>query len=180
VTEPGEWERLPREGLFGVLADILVPCARVGSIDAAVATGLEARALVPGANASCSKEGEATLTRRGVLVLPDFVCNSGGIVGTRLAQLGVAPQTVRRLLVDELGEMVDRMLRASAKEGASAAALARRLAEERYAARTGQAYAPSGIRAAVARRLSRRVPRWYRRREGVAEFLRVAQSRFAG
>lgn len=180
VTEPGEWERLPREGLFGVLADILVPCARVGSIDAAVATRLELRALVSGANAPCSEEGEATLARRGVLVLPDFVCNSGGIVGTRLAQLGVKPSTVRELLVGELGAMVGRMLRASEKEDVSATALARQVAEERYVARAGQVHAPSGIRAAIARRLSRRIPRSYRRRSAVAEFLRVAQSRFAG
>ena len=76
--------------------------------------------------------------------------------------------------------MVGRALRASAKEGISAAASARRVAEKRYAARADQAYAPSGVSAAIARRLSKRVPRWYRRREGVVEFLQVTRSRFAG
>jgi len=180
VTEAGEWQRLPREGLFGVPADIVVPCARVGSINAAVAAALQVGAMVPGANAPCTEEGEVILTRRGALVLPDFVCNSGGVVGTRLIQLGVGPRLVRELLVGELGKMVGRALEASGKEGVSAAVLARRVAQERYAARTGQAYAPSGVRAAIARRLSSRIPRSYRRRTAVAEFLRVARSRFAG
>jgi glutamate dehydrogenase/leucine dehydrogenase len=180
VSGAGEWERLPREELFGVPADILVPCARVGSINAAVAARVEAKALVPGANAPYTDEGEVTLARRGVVLLPDFVCNSGGVMGTRLAHLGVAPGAVRELLVGKLGKMVRRVLEASEQEGVSAAALARRVAEERYAAGTGQAYAPSGIRAAIARRLSSRIPRSYRRRHAVAEFLRVARSRFPG
>jgi hypothetical protein len=123
-------------------------------------------------------DSERDRPAHGVLLLPDFVCNSGGIVGTRLAQLGVGPRLVRELLVGEVGKMVARALEASEKEGVSAAALARRVAEERYAAGTGQAYAPSGIRAAIARRLSSRIPRSYRRRHAVAEFLRVARSRF--
>jgi glutamate dehydrogenase (NAD(P)+) len=49
VSEAGEWERLPREELFGVPADIVVPCARVGSLDAEISARLEAKAVVSGA-----------------------------------------------------------------------------------------------------------------------------------
>ncbi len=178
VAQPGDWERLPRGELFSVPTDILVPCARVGSIGAEVAKGLDIKALVPAANAPCTEEAEAELARKGAAVLPDFICNSGGVMGTRLAQLGVSPQRTRELLVDELGSMVANALACSEKRGASPADLAREVAEERYAQRLGQMHAPSGLRAAVTRRLARRVPRAWRRKAACAEFLEITRTSF--
>ena len=179
VAQPGNWERLPRGDLFSVPADILVPCARVGSIDAEVAKTLDLKALVPAANAPCTEEAEAELARNGTIVLPDFICNSGGVMGTRLAQLGVSPQRTRELLVDELGSMVANALACSRKRGISPADLAREVAEERYVRRLSQMHMPSGLRAAVTRRLARRVPRAWRRQAACRQFLEITRARFS-
>jgi len=178
VAQPGNWERLPRGDLFSVPADILVPCARVGSIDAEVAKRLDIRALVPAANAPCTEEAEAELARKGAIVLPDFICNSGGVMGTRLAQLGVSAHRVRELLVDELGSMVANALACSEKRGISPADLAREVAEKRHAQRLSRVHMPSGLRAAVTRRLARRVPRAWRRQAACREFLEITRAPF--
>ena len=124
VTETGAWERLERDALFTLPCEIFLPCARVGAMDAARAAHLSARALVPGANAPYTEEAEAILAARGILALPDFVTNSGGITGTRLSQLGVSASDLRRLLVDEFGALIARGLARSAARGISPLALA--------------------------------------------------------
>jgi glutamate dehydrogenase/leucine dehydrogenase len=178
ATQPGDWERVPRGDLFSVPTDILVPCARVGSIDAEVAKMLDVKALVPAANAPCTEEAEAELARKGAIVLPDFICNSGGVMGTRLAQLGVSPERTRELLADELGSMVANALACSKKRGVSPADLAREVAEKRHSQRLSQMHAPSGLRAAVTRRLARRVPRAWRRNAACNEFLEITRTSF--
>jgi glutamate dehydrogenase (NAD(P)+) len=41
---------------------------------------VKARIVAQGANIPCTPEAEALLERRGVLVLPDFVVNAGGVI----------------------------------------------------------------------------------------------------
>ena len=176
VAEAGAWERLDRDALFAVPCDLFLPCARVGALDGARAAQLPARAVVPGANAPYTEEAEAALAGRGLLALPDFVTNSGGITGTRLLQLGASADVMRHLLVDEFGAMVERGLARAAERGLSPLALAREVAETRYAAR--RLPARSGLLPALSRRLARRTPLALRRRRAVQEFLAVTRRTF--
>lgn len=72
---------LPRDALFETEADVLVPGARVGVIDAVRAARLSATAVVPAANVPYTAPGLETLTQRGVDALADFVCNAAAVVG---------------------------------------------------------------------------------------------------
>jgi glutamate dehydrogenase/leucine dehydrogenase len=71
----------PAGELFAVKADILVPGARIGVIDAARAGSLEVGLVAPAANVPYTSEGLETLRRRGIVALADFVCNSGATIG---------------------------------------------------------------------------------------------------
>jgi glutamate dehydrogenase (NAD(P)+) len=61
-------------------ADILVPAAREDVIDADLALRTRARLVVEGANMPTTPEARAILHRRGVMIVPDFIANAGGIV----------------------------------------------------------------------------------------------------
>jgi glutamate dehydrogenase (NAD(P)+) len=41
---------------------------------------LQTRLVAQGANIPCTPEAEAALAERGVLVLPDFIANAGGVI----------------------------------------------------------------------------------------------------
>jgi glutamate dehydrogenase (NAD(P)+) len=96
---------LPRETLFEVDADVLVPGARVGVLDEQRAERLEARAVIPAANVPYTKDGLAALERRGIAAHADFVCNAAAVVGytspasaSQQEVLGGVEQTVGELV----------------------------------------------------------------------------------
>ena len=71
---------IPPEAIFGIPCDILVPAARPDAINFGNIARLRARLVVPGANVPMSVEIEELLHRRGVLVVPDFIANAGGLI----------------------------------------------------------------------------------------------------
>jgi glutamate dehydrogenase (NAD(P)+) len=68
-----------------VAADVLVPAALQDAIDAELARTLPARILVEGANLPSSAEAQQILHDRGVIVVPDFIANAGGVVAAAVA-----------------------------------------------------------------------------------------------
>ncbi len=79
---------IPPAGLLTeVSADVLVPGTRPGMIGARTAAALppDVRVVAPAANAPYTAEGAAVLRQRGVVALPDFVCNAGAVIGYRSA-----------------------------------------------------------------------------------------------
>lgn len=61
--------------------DILVPAALERVIDERVARNLRCRILAEGANGPTTPEADAVLRERGdIYVLPDLLCNSGGVI----------------------------------------------------------------------------------------------------
>lgn len=62
--------------------DVLAPCAMERVIDAAVADNLNCRVLAEGANGPTTPDADLVLEKRQseVFVIPDILCNSGGVV----------------------------------------------------------------------------------------------------
>jgi len=73
-------ERLHREAIIGIDCDILVPAARPDVIRADNQATVKAKLIVPGANIGVTEKAEAMLHRRGVLCVPDFIANAGGVI----------------------------------------------------------------------------------------------------
>jgi glutamate dehydrogenase (NAD(P)+) len=66
--------------LIGVDCDVWIPAARPDAIRAEDAPRVKARLIAPGANIAITREAEQRLHERGVLCLPDFVANAGGVI----------------------------------------------------------------------------------------------------
>jgi glutamate dehydrogenase (NAD(P)+) len=94
---------LPRDALFGVETDVLVPGARVGVIDGVRASRIAASAVVPAANVPYTAAGLDTLVARGIAAHADFVCNAAAVVGYTApahASQSEVLDTVERTVVD--------------------------------------------------------------------------------
>jgi glutamate dehydrogenase (NAD(P)+) len=79
---------MPPQRLFTeVNADVLVPGTRPGTISGQTAGSLppDVRVVAPAANAPYTAAGAEVLRRRGIVALPDFVCNAGAVIGYRSA-----------------------------------------------------------------------------------------------
>jgi glutamate dehydrogenase (NAD(P)+) len=75
----------PADRLFTVAADVVVPGARPGMINRRTAGSLlpQVRVIAPAANVPYTEAGAEALHRRGIVALPDFVCNAGAVIGYR-------------------------------------------------------------------------------------------------
>jgi len=66
--------------LLTLECDLLVPAALGGQITEANAAQVRARVLAEGANGPTTPEADAILRERGVFIIPDILCNAGGVV----------------------------------------------------------------------------------------------------
>jgi glutamate dehydrogenase (NAD(P)+) len=78
AVAPGT-QPIDNDELFRLDVDVLVPAALEGQITAANAGGIRARILAEAANGPTTPEADAVLRDRGILVLPDVLCNAGGV-----------------------------------------------------------------------------------------------------
>lgn len=72
-------EAIGNEAFWDVSCDILIPAALEGQIDAGRANRVKAKLVLEGANGPTVPEADDILAERGVLVVPDVICNAGGV-----------------------------------------------------------------------------------------------------
>lgn len=70
------------ESFFGMDCDILIPAALGNQITASNASEIKANLIAEGANGPTNVEGEQILIEKGVTIIPDILCNSGGVIGS--------------------------------------------------------------------------------------------------
>jgi glutamate dehydrogenase (NAD(P)+) len=71
---------ITNDELFALDVDVLVLAAMEGQITGANAGTIRARVLAEGANGPVAPDADAILAANGVLVIPDILCNSGGVI----------------------------------------------------------------------------------------------------
>jgi glutamate dehydrogenase (NAD(P)+) len=72
-------ERVDTEAFWDVDCDILIPAALEGQITPERAQRIKARLVLEGANGPTLPEADDVLADRNVLVMPDVICNAGGV-----------------------------------------------------------------------------------------------------
>ena len=72
-------ETLANEEFWDTRCDILIPAALEGQITAARARRIRAKLVLEGANGPTVTSADDILAERGVLVVPDVICNAGGV-----------------------------------------------------------------------------------------------------
>ncbi len=77
----------PAQLFTAAVADVVIPGTRPGVIGAREARALPpgVRVVAPAANVPYTAPGAEVLRERGIVALPDFVCNAGAVIGYRSA-----------------------------------------------------------------------------------------------
>jgi glutamate dehydrogenase (NAD(P)+) len=85
----------PAELFTAVDADVIVPGTRPGVISARTAASLPpgVQIVAPAANVPYTAQGAEVLRQRGIVALPDFICNVGAVLGYR-AKADATPDQV--------------------------------------------------------------------------------------
>ena len=79
VGAPGT-ETITNTELLHLPVDVLVPAALADAINESTARGIRAKIVVEGANAPTTPAGDAIMNDKGLLIVPDILANSGGVI----------------------------------------------------------------------------------------------------
>ena len=107
VTEYGEGEVMESKKILDVECDVLITAAIKDLITMEDVDRLKCKLIVEGSNIPMTHETEEVLHKKGVLVIPDFVANAGGVISSYVEHIGGT--------VDEMWEMVEQKIVANTK-----------------------------------------------------------------
>ncbi|MBI3043820.1 MAG: Glu/Leu/Phe/Val dehydrogenase [Betaproteobacteria bacterium] len=116
VCDYPQGEKLGRDAVIGVECDIWIPAARPDVVREDNVGQLRARLVLQGANIPFTPGAEQALAARGVVVVPDFIANAGGVIcaameyagATRAAAFDAVAERVRANTEAVLGEAKSR------------------------------------------------------------------------
>jgi glutamate dehydrogenase (NAD(P)+) len=115
VKELSSGDPLEPEAVKTLPVDVLYLCANMHSIHHGNVKAVEASAICPAANNPWPESVEAVFDQRGVAYLPDFMANSGGILGSVMTYATFPDGEIRDWLFD-LFESMTRLTLSKAKE----------------------------------------------------------------
>ena len=93
-------KRLERDAIIDIECDIWIPAARPDVINESNVQRLKTKLVVEGANIPFTVGAERTLHDKGVLVVPDFIANAGGVICAAMEYQG-ATQTAAFAAIEE-------------------------------------------------------------------------------
>lgn len=118
-------------------AEILIPAAREDVIDKDLAGATSARLIVEGANLPTTPAALEVLHERGVVVVPDFIANAGGIIAAahsmdaRYSPFPVAPETVFSMISLKMRQNAETVVTESRRRELAPHATAQEIAQDR-------------------------------------------------
>ena len=137
VSDHNAGEAISRDAIVGVDCDIWIPAARPDVIHEGNVAELKAKLVLEGANIPVTEGAEAQLHERGVLCVPDFIANSGGVICAAVEFAGGGESAA----FATIEEKITRNTRAVLGRARERATSPRRAAEEIAAARVHAAMA---------------------------------------
>ena len=132
-------EPVSNEELLELRCDILIPAAIEGVIDTGNADAIQAKMVVEAANGPTTPAADQVLEDRGVTVVPDILCNSGGVTVSyfewvqNIQQFRWELDQVNEQLEKRMSAATDAVFSRSESEGTSLRSAAFDIAVERVA-----------------------------------------------
>ncbi len=123
--------KLPREAIFGLDVDVLVLATVTDVINDTNKNKIKAKIIVEGANIPMQERIEQELFEKGILIVPDFVANAGGVITSYAEYQGYKPEKMFKLVQEKITKATRMVLAASAKKRQPPRAIAVAIAQER-------------------------------------------------
>ena len=131
VTDYADGESLGPDAVIDVDCEIWIPAARPDVIHDHNVERLKAKVVVEGANIPLTPGAERVLHEKGVLCVPDFIANSGGVICAAMEYRGAHEQAVFASIEDKVRHNTERVLDTAQRQGRLPRLAAMELAAER-------------------------------------------------
>jgi len=131
VKNYGKGKLLEPEKLFELPVDILIPGARPNVITDENKEKVKAKVIVEAANIPIPVPVEEWLHKRGVLVVPDFVCNAGGVISSYVEFIGGNEKQMFKTVKEKVRHNTELVLKKAKEEKITPRNAALKIAQER-------------------------------------------------
>jgi len=131
VAEFAGGKAIAGDALLDVACDIFVPAARPDVIRADNMQRVSAKLILSGANIAVTEEAERALHDRGVLVVPDFIANAGGVICASVEYHGGTQTQAFAAIEEKIRVNTTTVLADAAEKGQPPRAAAQAIAERR-------------------------------------------------
>jgi len=110
-------DKLDCDAVVGIDCDIWIPAARPDVIHEGNVGQLKARLVVEGANIPITHGAERILADRGVLCVPDFIANAGGVICAAMEYHGSSENAAMQAIEEKLRRNTRQVLEDAVKRG---------------------------------------------------------------
>jgi glutamate dehydrogenase (NAD(P)+) len=110
VCEHDAGAKLDREAVVDVECDIWIPAARPDVVNEDNVGRLRTKLVLQGANIPFSPGAEDALHARGVLVVPDFIANAGGVICAAMEYRGATESQAFQTIEEKIRTNVEAVL----------------------------------------------------------------------
>ena len=104
-------QKLERDAVIGIECDILIPAARPDVVREDNVGAIRTKLVLQGANIPFTAAAEKTLHQRGVLVVPDFIANAGGMICAAMEYAGATQSAVFDTIAEKIRGNTEAVLR---------------------------------------------------------------------
>lgn len=116
VDYPGG-RKLAREDVIDLECEIWIPAARPDVVDESNVGRLKTRCVLQGANIPCTRGAEEAMQGAGILAVPDFIANAGGVICAAMEYHGASQSAAFATIAEKLTHNTAEVLDAVARKG---------------------------------------------------------------
>lgn len=126
-------EKIKPEDFWGLPVDILIPASVTDVINETNYNKLKAKIIVEAANIPMNEDIEDKLHKKGILIVPDFVANAGGVISSYAEYRGYNPKRMFDTVERKIKKATEVVLKESIRNNKNPRKVAMELAEKRIA-----------------------------------------------
>lgn len=131
VIDFPEGEKRDRDAVIDVECDIWIPAARPDVIHQDNADRLKTKLIIQGANIPVTHEAEEYLYKKGILYVPDFIANAGGVICAAMEYQHASEKEAFDTIAEKISFNTEEVLASAIKEQISPRVAAQKLAVDR-------------------------------------------------
>ncbi len=131
VKDYSPGKKMGHGDIFGLPVDILIPAAVTDVINETNKKDIKAKIIVEGANIPMTETVEDWLWKKGILIVPDFVANAGGVISSYAEYRGYNPKRMFDLVERKIKKITKSVLKRSLKENKNPREVALSLAQKK-------------------------------------------------
>lgn len=131
VSYRGEAQKLKLEDFWSIPVDILIPASVTDVINETNKDKIQAKIIVEGANIPMRENIEEELFKKGILIVPDFVANAGGVISSFAEYKGYSLKKMFSLVEKKIKNSTKMVLKESLRLNQNPRKIAINLAKEK-------------------------------------------------